>query len=153
MGITVSNLSMAVLSLLCFTIGIVTLDPSVDTSQLPQCNDPGVSNCQAVLVNQAVLDGLTVSGTVDLLPSSPIGLLRLKAPPMRQRSGSGRSSRSYSFTEGRWGDATITFGNSGSIYGRISPESGSVIYTFMSCGNGCNVIREQEQSFFNNMRD
>merc|ERR1711890_114145 len=109
---------------------LFTLDPSVDTSQLPQCNDPGVTNCQAVLVNQEVLDGLTVSGTVDLLPSSPIGLLRLKAPPMRQRSGSGRSSRSYSFTEGRWGDATITFGNSGSIYGRISPESGSVIYIY-----------------------
>merc|ERR1719228_1945916 len=106
---------MAVLSLLCFTFGIVSLgvapigaqggsalfsvDPSVDTSQIPQCNDEGVSNCRAIRLNQEVLDGLSVSDTVDLLPSIPIGPLTLK-----HTAGSPSFRKSYYFTEGQWDD-------------------------------------------------
>jgi hypothetical protein len=130
----------------CSATSLLSLNTGLDTSSISQCQGDGKQNCQAININNDVLDNISVGDQVNLLPGLDIDLTLKQAPSQ------GRSSTSYVFTVGQWGEAIITKG-SNSVFGSIKPSTGDVDYTIESCGGGCNVIYQRDQGFFNNFKD
>lgn len=130
----------------CNATSLLSLNTGLDTSSIRQCQGDGKENCQAININNDVLDNISVGDQVKLLPGLDIDLTLKQAPSQ------GRSSTSYVFTVGQWGEAIITKG-SNSVFGSIKPSTGDVDYTIESCGGGCNVIYQRDQGFFNNFKD
>ena len=85
---------------------ILSLSKGVQTSNIRQCQGEGKENCQAVNINNNVLDNLSIGQKVDLLPGLNVDL-SLKQPPTQ-----GSSSTSFVFTVGQFGEAILTRGNS-----------------------------------------
>jgi hypothetical protein len=126
---------------------LFNLNASVNTDSIGECNGDGKTNCKAVIINQDLIDNLTVGDTVSLLPGSNVTLRLTRSPTQ------GSSSQSYHFRIGQAGEGTVTVGNSGSVFGSLKPNIGVVDYGIENCGDNCNVLYERNSNFFNNFFD
>jgi len=121
------------------------------TATIAQCSGEGKKNCKKIEINQNVWDNLQPGAKVKLLPQLDI-TLSLRTEPTRAAT-----SRSYSFAiekNGQLdGEATITIGNTGSVFGSVKPDNGDVHYIIESCGNNCNILAERAADYFNNFED
>jgi len=130
----------------------------INTDLIPECHGEGYTpNCKRVWTVQNVLDNLQPGGPpVQLMPYVDLYpvYLTLRTPPTQNAN-----SKSYSFTitstynGADGGEAIITFGNTGSVYGSVNPDSGDYHYLLRSCGNNCTILAERDANHFNNYSD
>jgi len=124
------------------------------TADMAICHGEGKRNCRKIWLIQEVLDSLQPGvGQVQLLPDIVI-YLTLSTPPTQTPD-----SKSYVFTIANSingeedGQAIITVGNTGSVFGSVNPDSGDVHYLLRSCGGTCNILAERDANHFNNYSD
>ena len=64
---------------------------------------------------------------------------------------SGGFSLSFLLSDG--GEAIISIGRSGSVFGSIKPLSGEIHQVLESCGDNCSVLMERSSNFFDQFED
>jgi len=121
-----------------------------EASSIPQCQQGGVLVCRRVTPDLALLSALTVGQPMALLASSEeTMIMELSREPTV--TGSGGMSRT--FKVGLGGQAVITVGPTGSMFGSINPASSTKLYAIESCGQDCTVLLERDSNWFNQFED
>lgn len=138
------------ISLVTTGVFLLQSDSSRDVSKTPQCRQSGVQNCRAVTVNIEYLQqSLNTGDSINLIEGHDLSL-KLS----RVASGSPSSTLSYSFSLSDGGEGTVTMRPStGAVFASIKPATYSAIYTVEPCGQGCNLLYQRDNQFFNNFQD
>jgi len=132
------------------TRSLLKTDPTREVKDIKQCKQDGVKNCRAVEIDFEYLEKKAPGDSFKFIEGSDLSM-KLRRPPTKSSSG----GLSFSFILSDGGEATVSVGpgTAPSMFGSIRPNTGSVMYSVESCGQGCNVLYERDLGYFNQFED
>jgi len=119
---------------------------SLRDGDVAQCHQDGVTKCTGVRIATG-LSQLRAGAILTFLQGTGITMKLRRDPDVSSIS----TTLALSLTDG--GEATITVGKSGAVYGSINPATGNLLYALESCGKDCTVLLQRNRDFFNNLKD